>query len=99
VAEFVLGHAPVQGEGCDQVDVIDAGLGGDVEHGLDDPLADVRRRIGGRGSETSSKAIVNFMSGRSRAGSGSESPMGFRRACRMAPSGSGRPSSGSGRVE
>ncbi len=42
VAEFVLGHAPVQGEGCDQVDVIDAGLGGDVEHGLDDPLADVR---------------------------------------------------------
>ena len=41
VAQLGLGHPPVQGEGADQVDVVDAGLGGEVEHGLDDPLADV----------------------------------------------------------
>ena len=41
VAQLGLGHPPVQGEGADQVDVVDAGLGGEVEHGLDDALADV----------------------------------------------------------
>ena len=41
VPELGLGHAAVQGEGGDQVDIVDAGLRGDVEHGLDDPLAHV----------------------------------------------------------
>ena len=41
VAQLGLGHAPVQGEGGDEVDVVDAGVGGQVEHRLDDPLADV----------------------------------------------------------
>ena len=41
VAQLVLGHAPVQGEGGDELHVVDAGRGGQVEHLLDDPLADV----------------------------------------------------------
>ena len=41
VAQLGLGHPAVQGERGDQLDVVDAGLGGEVEHGLDDPLADV----------------------------------------------------------
>ena len=41
VAQLGLGHPPVQGEGGDQVHVVDAGLGGEVEHGLDHPLAHV----------------------------------------------------------
>ena len=41
VPELGLGHAAMQGEGGDQVDVVDAGLRGDVEHGLDDALAHV----------------------------------------------------------
>ena len=41
VAQLGLGHPAVQGEGGDEVDVVDAGVGGQVEHGLDDPLADV----------------------------------------------------------
>ena len=41
VAQLGLGHAAVQGEGGDEVDVVDAGRGGQVEHRLDDPLADV----------------------------------------------------------
>ena len=41
VAQLGLGHAPVQGEGGDEVDVVDAGRRGHVQHGLDDALADV----------------------------------------------------------
>ena len=41
VAQLVLGHAAVQGERGDEVDVVDAGRGGQVEHGLDDALAHV----------------------------------------------------------
>ena len=51
VAQLGLGHAAVQGEGRDEVHVVDAGRGGQVEHRLDDPLADVgpahRRAAGG----------------------------------------------------
>ena len=68
MAQLVLVHAAVQGEGGDEHDVVDAGVGGHVEHGLDDALADVGPRIGGSGSETSSKAIVSFMPGKSSAG-------------------------------
>ena len=53
------------------------------------------RRIGGSGSEMSSKAIVSFMPGNSRAGSGSLS-IGCSRAWRMAASMSLRAASGSG---
>jgi hypothetical protein len=41
VAQLRLGHAPVQGQCGDEVDVVDARLGRQVEHRLDDPLADV----------------------------------------------------------
>ena len=41
VAQLVLGHAPVQGEGGDDLDVVDAGGGRRVEHRLDDALAHV----------------------------------------------------------
>ena len=41
VAQLGLGHAAVQGQGGDEVHVVHAGGGGDVEHGLDDPLAHV----------------------------------------------------------
>ena len=41
VAQLGLGHPAVQGEGGDEVDVVDSGLGGEVEDRLDDPLADV----------------------------------------------------------
>ena len=41
VAQLGLGHAAVQGEGGDEVDVVDAGRGGQVEHGLDHALAHV----------------------------------------------------------
>ena len=43
VAELVLGHAPVQGQGGDEHHVVDPGVGRHVEHGLDDHLADVGR--------------------------------------------------------
>ena len=39
VAQLVLVHPAVQAEGGDDVDVVDARRGGEVEHGLDDPLA------------------------------------------------------------
>ena len=52
------------------------------------------RRIGGSGSEMSSKAMVSFMPGNSRAGSGSES-IGSSSARRISPSGSSSPASGS----
>ena len=39
VAQLVLVHPAVQTEGGDDVDVVDAGGGRQVEHGLDDPLA------------------------------------------------------------
>ena len=39
--EFVLGHAAVDGQGGDEVDVVHAGLGGEVQDRFDDPLADV----------------------------------------------------------
>ena len=42
MAQLGLGHAAVQRERRDQMDVVDAGLGRQVEHGLDDALADVR---------------------------------------------------------
>ncbi len=41
VAQLGLGHPAVQGEGGDEVDIVDTGLGGKVEHRFDDPLADV----------------------------------------------------------
>ena len=41
MAQLGLGHPPVQGEGADQLHVVDAGLGRQIEHGLDDTLADV----------------------------------------------------------
>ena len=41
VAQLGLGHPAVEGEGGDEVDVVDAGVGGQVEDGLDDPLAHV----------------------------------------------------------
>ena len=53
------------------------------------------RFIGGSGSDTSSKAIVSFMPGKSSDGSGWLSPTGLSRASRMAASGSGRPATGS----
>ncbi len=49
VAQLVLGHPPVNGQGSDQMDVIHAGLGGKVQHGLDDPLADVWAAHGRQG--------------------------------------------------
>ncbi len=38
VPQLVLVHAAMQAEGGDDVDVVDPGLGGEVEHRLDDPL-------------------------------------------------------------
>jgi hypothetical protein len=52
-------------------------------------------RIGGSGSEMSSKAMVSFMPGFISADNGSESPRGASRASRMARSGSTSPSRGS----
>ena len=52
------------------------------------------RRIGGNGSETSSKTIVSFMPAKSFDGSGSSS-IGFSIESRMAPSGSSSGLSGS----
>ena len=49
VAQLGLGHAPVQGQRRDDVDVVDAGRGRLVEHGLDDPLADVGAAHGRQG--------------------------------------------------
>ncbi len=49
VAELGLGHAPVQGEGGDEHDVVDPGIGGQVEHRLYDHLADVGRLHGRQG--------------------------------------------------
>ncbi len=49
VAQFVLGHPPVDGERCDEVHVVDAGLGGQVEDRFDDPLADVGASHGWQG--------------------------------------------------
>ena len=43
VAQLVLVHPAVETEGGDQVDVVDAGRGGEVEHRLDHPLAGVGR--------------------------------------------------------
>ncbi len=43
VAELVLGHAAVQGQGGDQDDVVHARRRGHLEHGLDDHLAHVGR--------------------------------------------------------
>jgi hypothetical protein len=48
VAQLGLGHAAVQGEGGDDVDVVDAGLGGQVEDRLDDALAHVGAAHGGQ---------------------------------------------------
>ena len=53
-------------------------------------------RMGGSGSDTSSKAMVSAMPGRSWDRSGSASPNGSSRARRMALTGSARASTGSG---
>jgi hypothetical protein len=49
VAQLLLGHAPVQGEGGDEVDVVDARGRRQVEHGLDHPLAVVGPAHRGQG--------------------------------------------------
>ena len=49
VTQLRLRHAPVQREGGDEHDVVHAGLGGQVEHGLDHPLADVGPAHGRKG--------------------------------------------------
>ncbi len=54
------------------------------------------RSMGGSGREMSSKAMVSFMPARSRAGSGSLSPTGWRSADRMAEEGSATGSIDSG---
>ena len=41
VAQLVVVHAAMQAERGDQVDVVDARIGRQVEHGFDDPLAGV----------------------------------------------------------
>ena len=41
VAQLALGHAPVEGQSSDELDVVDTCGRGHVEHFLDDPLADV----------------------------------------------------------
>ena len=48
MAELGLGHTPVQGEGHDQLYVIDAGFRGHVKDLLDDHLADVGTLHGGQ---------------------------------------------------
>ena len=51
MAQLVLGHPPVDGQRSDEVHVVDAGLCGQVEDSLDDPLTDVgpaHRRQGQR---------------------------------------------------
>jgi hypothetical protein len=48
VAQLGLGHAPVEAEGRDEHDVVDAGRGGHVQHRLDDPLAVVGPPHGGQ---------------------------------------------------
>jgi hypothetical protein len=70
VAQLVLGHAPVQREGGDEVHVVDAGRGGQVEHRLDDPLADVGPLHLRQRQRDVVEAMVSFMPGRSSAGSG-----------------------------
>ena len=42
VAQLVLRHPPVEGEGGDEVHVVDAGISRHVEHGFDHALADIR---------------------------------------------------------
>ena len=41
VAQLVFGHASVDGQRGDQVDVVDTGLRGQVQYRLYDPLPDV----------------------------------------------------------
>ncbi len=41
MAQLGLGHPAMQGEGGDEMDVVDPRLGGEVENRLDHPLADV----------------------------------------------------------
>ncbi len=43
VSQLVVGHAAVEGERRDEHDVVDSRLGRQVEYGLDDALADIRR--------------------------------------------------------
>jgi len=74
VAQLGLGHAPVQGEGRHEHDVVHAGRRRHLEDLFDHHLADVGDSIGGRGSEMSSKQMVSFMPARSSDGSGAESP-------------------------
>ena len=89
VAQLGLGHAAVQGEGGDEVHVVDAGGGGQVEHGLDDPLADVgplhrgqrQRDVVEGDGELHARAQQRGQRARCRR-------CGFSSAWRMAPSGS-----------
>ena len=85
VAQLGLGHPAVQRQGGDQHDVVDAGLGRQVEHVSMTIWRASGASMGGSGSEMSSKQIVSLMPGRSSAGSGSRSPSGCSSAWRMAP--------------
>ena len=96
VSQLGLAHAAVQGEGGDQLDVVDAGGRGQVEHGLDHPLADVGpAHLGQRQADVVEGDGQAHAGEGSSAGSGSWS-MGFRRAWRMAASTSSIAGSGSG---
>ena len=96
VAQLGLGHAAVQGEGGDDVDVVDAGLGRQVEHRLDDALAHVGAA---HGRQRQRDVVEGDRQLHARAAAGCAaawlSPSGWSRAWRMAPSGSSRASSGS----
>ena len=48
VAQLGLGHAAMQGEGGDELHIVDTGGGGQFEHGLDDALTDVGALHGGQ---------------------------------------------------
>ena len=77
VAELGVGHAAVEGEGGDEHDVVDAGLGRQVEDGLDHPLADV----GGAHRRQRERDVVEGdrepHARAKKAASGSESPSGM----------------------
>jgi len=41
MAQFGIGHAAMKGESADDVHIVDAGLGSEIEYRLDDALADI----------------------------------------------------------
>ena len=73
VTQLVLGHAAMQRQRSDEVNIIDTGCCGHIENLLDDALPNVGFRMEGSGNEMSSKAIVSFMPGLSSSGKGSSS--------------------------